>query len=75
MKNQVTKHNFLYWYLSEYEMIEELGLKCMDMLIHKGSSTITPESLFDECAYIPSRICVGQEDSDKEYEISDVELI
>lgn len=77
MKNQVTKADFLKWYLNGSDTYEFLGSLAFDLLMEKGSATITTEQLFEDCGYIPAYICIGQEDADseKEYDTENVELI
>lgn len=70
-KNRVTASNFLAWYFSDSDMVEDMGNRVVESLMATGSCDLSARGLFDECGYIPQYIC---EDSkgDNEYDPSEV---
>jgi len=74
---KITRKNFLEWYFSD------ISVDIIDELIEFGEVTITAQSLFDSCGYIPLWLCEGEQDKeyngvsplDLELSPSDVELI
>ncbi len=56
---KITRKNFLEWYFSD------ISVDIIDELIEFGEVTITAQSLFDSCGYIPLWLCEGEQD--KEY--------
>ena len=75
MKNKVTKSRFLDWYFTDNKDAEYIGKRLIDALNDKGTFTITVESLFKDCGYIPYYICEYDSDINCDLETKDVELI
>jgi hypothetical protein len=75
MKNQVTKQNFLDWYFNDNKDAEYIGDRLINALNDKGTFTITVESLFKDCGYIPYHICEHDQDINCDLSTDDVELI
>lgn len=73
-KNKIKASKFLAWYFSESSMLDAIGDRAVENLMSGGTFTITTEDLFDECGYIPKRIC---EDNvgDEEYVPFEVQFI
>lgn len=75
-KNKVTKAEFLRWYFSGSDDVNNFGRKCLDMLLATGTISYTAEMLFNECGYIPKYICEDYEDAEGvDYDPTEVELI
>ena len=75
MKHQVKKDRFLDWYFSSDEDIMFIGSEVKDSLELNGSYGITVDALFNGAGYIPSWICVGEENNTEEYNPNECELI
>lgn len=71
-ENKVRASEFLKWYLSDSDDYLTLGASVSYKLFESGSATIKVVDLFNECAYIPSRICDQKTEGDKEYKPCDL---
>jgi len=74
-KNQVTKQNFLDWYFNDNKDVAYIGKRVWDALYNPGTITISVESLFKDCGYIPYWICEHDQDINCDLSTDDVELI
>ena len=72
-KNKVTASSFLAWYFSDSTDAHDIGYRVISELNENGKVTLSVESLFDECGYIPQYIC--EMDGDDEYDPSEVLLV
>jgi hypothetical protein len=73
---KITRARFLDWYFSSSDDIFSFGLNCIGELKDFGKIEIKVQSLLDYCGYIPSYICIGQDDKDNfDISPSDVEFI
>lgn len=72
-KNKVTASSFLAWYFSDSADAIDIGYRVISELNEHGKVTLSVESLFDECGYIPQYIC--EIDGDDEYDPSEVLLV
>lgn len=72
-KNKVKASDFLEWYFSDYKDGQHIAYRVISELKAYGKVTLSVESLFDSCGYIPQFIC--EVDGDDEYDPSEVLLI
>jgi hypothetical protein len=74
-KNQVTKVSFLNWYFTDNKDVAYIGKRVWDALHNSGTITMSVESLFKDCGYIPYWICEHDQDINCDLPTDDVELI
>ena len=72
-KNKVKASSFLAWYFSDSMDERDIAYRVITELKAFGEVTISAESLFDGCGYIPQYIC--EIDGDGEYDPSEVLLV
>ena len=72
-KNKVTASSFLEWYFSDAMDERDIAYRVITGLKEHGKVSLSVDSLFDECGYIPQYIC--EVDGDDEYDPSEVLLV
>lgn len=73
--NRVTESSFIRWYFDDdKDFFANFGNTVALEIQKTGKCNLTIKKIFDECEYIPSKICESQF-NDEEYQPHEVKLI